>query len=86
MNLTNKIFVYENDNEIYSRNCGGRVIFRYSKIDDCFSIYRSPRIKNYEISFCLMMYDKIKRQRDICEIENIIKAFEYKLNEDLFCT
>ena len=80
------ILVFENGPDIYAKNGEGRVLFRFNRIDASFAAFRSPRMTDDEKEFCIIMLGRLGSKRSITTREELRKALDYEIDEDLFCT
>jgi len=80
------ILVFDDGPDIYSRNRDGRVLFRFNRVDSSFAVFRSPRMTEDEIEFCLIMFKKLRTKRTLSTEEEISRALNYKIEEDLYCS
>jgi len=80
------ILVFEDGPDIYCKNIDGRVMFRFNKIDASFAVFRSPRMTRDEKDFCLIMFDRLWSSRTVSTREEVRKALDYEIDQDLFCT
>lgn len=85
-NRFSEIVVFEEGPDIYARNGDGRVLFRYNKIVKQLSLFRSHRMTEDEKVFCLLMVDKYGSKSEGITREQALKALNYEIEQDLYCT
>jgi len=80
------ILVFDDGPDIYSRNKDGRVLFRFNRIDSSFAVFRSKRMTDEEKEFCVIMLDLLRTHATLMTEHELIKAINYELEKDLYCT
>jgi hypothetical protein len=80
------IFVYQEGAVIFARGRSGRVLFRYNSIGGVFGIFRSSRMTEEEMEFCLMMIDKYVPELGEEGKLKAVKFMKYEIDEDIFCS
>jgi len=80
------IFVYQEGPVIFGRSRSGRVLFRYNSIGGVFGIFRSSRMTEEEMEFCLLMMDKYVPELGEEAKTKAVKFMKYEIDEDIFCS
>ena len=80
------IEVYEGGHLIVSRNAEGRVLFRFNRISSDFGVFRSKRMTDNEIDFCLMMYERLSPDYSKENASDLIEFIRYEKDSDVFCS
>lgn len=80
------ILVFEDGPDIFAKNRDGRVLFRFNKVDSSFAVFRSRRMTGDEKEFCLIMLRRLRTHMTCMTDEELMKALDYQLQEDLYCT
>ena len=80
------ITVYDSSIEMIARSKTCRVLFRYCKLDGVFSFFRSPRMTDDEKEFCLLMFRRLKDERNLLTESEILDTLNYSIDRDIYCT
>ncbi len=80
------ILVYQESNVIFARSESGRVLFRFNSLGGTFGLFRSSRMTDREMEFCLLMLDKYIPTLTEEEKDNCIKFMKYETDTNIFCS
>lgn len=80
------ILVYEDGTVTYARNANGRILFRFNAVSKSFGIFRSSRMTEDEMDFCIMMLGKFLPDTTEEDKQNCIRFMKYEIDINIFCS
>jgi len=86
--MTNKfagITVFEDEIAIWARNAERRPLFRFNKLRQEFGVFRSKRISEAEVEFCLQMFEKLVPSESRSRRSRLEAFLNFELDQDVYC-
>jgi hypothetical protein len=80
------ILVYQEGHIVFARGVSGRVLFRFNSRGMTFGLFRSSRMTDDEMEFCLLMMDKYIPSLTEEDKVNCIKFMKYESDTNIFCS
>ncbi len=80
-----KIFICETDDDIYTKNNKGRILFRFNKHHETFSFFRSKYMTEDEKKFCISALDTLQKKNKCFTEDELMDFFNFNNKKDVFC-
>jgi len=80
------ILVYEDGNIVYARNSDDRVLFRFNSVNRRFGLFRSSRMTEAEMEFCIIMLGNFVPASTEEDKANCIRFMKYEIDAKIYCS
>jgi len=80
------ILVYDSGNIVYARNADGRILFRFNGVSRRLGVFRSSRMTDTEMEFCIMMIGQFVPALTEEDKMNCIRFMKYETDVNIYCS